>query len=674
MPYWLVNACVDRGWIFATPDYRLMPESSDDEVVQDAVDAYQWVLNSLSMHLDIQVGPVILAGSSAGGYLAMTTASLAGQRPTALLSIYGMLDPLNAIYTTKRANIFGQPHIDIAPVIEQLTVLRPSRPQVLVGYPWPADPSRDPWFAIIATLHIEALFPGSIAGVPGLSEAVAEQGVNAVPPAQRHLFPLSFGESSKFPLTVLFHGKNDSAVSWHLSQVAWEKLCEHGVDVYIEFPPDAEHGFDARTGRVDIERDNADILTAPSFDSLRNVLKSLDQLSKFYNAFMAVNKGKPVETFFTTQNMLYHSAIKRPVSSAYSMTTITDNEWHIDKMMEKLLRYLEAEFYSFGVISKMTCSNSFGFLEQRADIGSMIRSLEADMDHYAPVGKMAWIDNPFRGNPINLYVARKSSTFAKLAVDKTRERRAKPTLSAQEERDFLSRLLKASKTHHQTGHDKEIASYMVTNIVARSDTTAISIRAVLYYLLKTPAACKKLREEIDTADLPDGLLSYTSVERLPYLGACIKEALRVHPAVGLPLERVTPITFQLPNGQSLPAGTVVGMCAWPVHRDLATFGNRVEKHVPERWLKGSDEDEETFNHRVNRMKRADLTFGHGTRTCLGRTIGLIETYETIPTLLRELNIELVEPRAEWTLKNAWFVRQADFKGDCLRTATSTSFS
>ncbi|EXJ69409.1 uncharacterized protein A1O5_07445 [Cladophialophora psammophila CBS 110553] len=425
-------------------------------------------------------------------------------------------------------------------------------------------------------------------------------------------------------------------------------------------------------------------------------LKSNFPKSKFYNAFMAVNKGKPVETFFTTQNMLYHSAIKRPVSSAYSMTTITDNEWHIDKIMEKLLWYLEAEFcrkimlehnrywpmasflwgsgYSFDVISEMTWSNSFGYLEHGADINSMIRSLEADMDYYAPVGKMPWIDDLFRGNPINLYVARKSSTFAKLAVDKIRERRAKTTLSAQEERDFLSRFLKASKTRYQTVDDKEIASYMVTNIVAGSERTAISIRAVLYYLLKTPAACKKLREEIDTADLPDGPLGYTSVERLPYLGAYIKEALRVHPVVGLPLERVTPITFQLPNGQSLPAGTVVGMCAWPVHRDLATFGNWVEEYMAEWWLQGSDEDEETFDYRINRMKRADLTFRHGTRACLGRNIGLIETYKTIPTLLRALNIEPVDPRTEWTLKKAWFVRQADFKGVCLRTATSTSFS
>ncbi len=97
------------------------------------MDAYEWVLNSLSEQLDIPVGPVILAGSSAGGYLALTTASLAERKPAAVLSIYGMLDPLNARYTTNGTNIFGQPPIDTAPVIEKLSALEQSNLKPLVG-------------------------------------------------------------------------------------------------------------------------------------------------------------------------------------------------------------------------------------------------------------------------------------------------------------------------------------------------------------------------------------------------------------------------------------------------------------------------------------------------------------------------------------------------------------
>lgn len=56
--------------------------------------------------------------------------------------------------------------------------------------------------------------------------------------------------------------------------------------------------------------------------------------------------------------------------------------------------------------------------------------------------------------------------------------------------------------------------------LAGSDTTGISLRAIIYYLVKTPRAYKKLQDEIDAADR-DGKLSsnvtYAECLELPYL-------------------------------------------------------------------------------------------------------------------------------------------------------------
>ncbi|CAI7650807.1 unnamed protein product [Penicillium viridicatum] len=84
----------------------------------------------------------------------------------------------------------------------------------------------------------------------------------------------------------------------------------------------------------------------------------------------------------------------------------------------------------------------------------------------------------------------------------------------------------------------------ISNINAGSDTTAISLRAILYYTLKNPQASAKLQQELITA-LEENRLSLPvswkqSEEQLRYLDAVIKEALRLHPAVGLMLERVVP--------------------------------------------------------------------------------------------------------------------------------------
>ena len=64
---------------------------------------------------------------------------------------------------------------------------------------------------------------------------------------------------------------------------------------------------------------------------------------------------------------------------------------------------------------------------------------------------------------------------------------------------------------------------------AGSDTTAISLRAILYYLLKNPSTMRKLEKEID--DMAEkGLISdpvtYQQSCRMPYLQAVIKEAVR----------------------------------------------------------------------------------------------------------------------------------------------------
>lgn len=56
--------------------------------------------------------------------------------------------------------------------------------------------------------------------------------------------------------------------------------------------------------------------------------------------------------------------------------------------------------------------------------------------------------------------------------------------------------------------------------LAGSDTTAISLRAVFYYLIKTPSAYKTLVSEIDEADKNGQLSVFVTYEeclKLPYL-------------------------------------------------------------------------------------------------------------------------------------------------------------
>ena len=87
----------------------------------------------------------------------------------------------------------------------------------------------------------------------------------------------------------------------------------------------------------------------------------------------------------------------------------------------------------------------------------------------------------------------------------------------------------------------------------------------------------KKKNEEDTSSGSGGdeeslvLPRWSDVRDLPYLGAVINEALRVHPAAGLPLERIVPQGGVTVCGAFLPAGTIVGCNAWALHRDEAVF-------------------------------------------------------------------------------------------------------
>ena len=110
--------------------------------------------------------------------------------------------------------------------------------------------------------------------------------------------------------------------------------------------------------------------------------------------------------------------------------------------------------------------------------------------------------------------------------------------------------------------DDNVLSMSTTNILAGSDTTAISTRAFSYYLLKNPVCKKRLVAEIDEHKEKGRLVEPITLEQtknMPYLQACIYEALRCHPAVGMSLPRVTPSGGIDIDGSHIPQGVSIDL-------------------------------------------------------------------------------------------------------------------
>lgn len=135
---------------------------------------------------------------------------------------------------------------------------------------------------------------------------------------------------------------------------------------------------------------------------------------------------------------------------------------------------------------------------------------------------------------------------------------------------------------------------------AGSDTTGITLTALFYYLLKNPASLNKLREEINSTNFAhESSVRWDEARNMRYLEACVKEALRLHPAVGLPLERVVPKEGFSAGQYWFRPGTIVGVNAWVLHRDREVFGEDADHWRPERWMEDDAE-------RLQGMNRASF--------------------------------------------------------------------
>jgi cytochrome P450 len=335
--------------------------------------------------------------------------------------------------------------------------------------------------------------------------------------------------------------------------------------------------------------------------------------SDFYSLFDIKTPAGTASTIFSVKDETIHKAKKRPVANAFSMSTMRELEPMNDACSEILSRKLRERvgqeidlgkwlhWYAFDVISSITFSNRLGFMEQEKDVGNIIKAIEGRLVYNSIVGQAPWLHKYLFGNPLVSYLANAIPAVAILNSSKYIVSFAAQQLQRYQGKDSGSNQLpdmldrfKRFKDGEQVMSDSELLSHAVSNIFAGSDTTAASLRAIFYYLCRTPSAHKKVLNELDEA-IRGGKLSdpitFAEAQELKYFQAVVKEALRMHPAVGLLLERVVPRGGTEVGGMWLAGGTLVGINPWVAARDKEVYGEDSEIFKPERWL---DADEKAL--------------------------------------------------------------------------------
>jgi cytochrome P450 len=184
----------------------------------------------------------------------------------------------------------------------------------------------------------------------------------------------------------------------------------------------------------------------------------------------------------------------------------------------------------------------------------------------------------------------------------------------------------------------EVVAEVSIMMNAGSDTTAIAMNNVMFWLLKNPKCMAKLREEVDAVlDADEVIAPYDKVKHLPYLRACLDESLRITPPTTFGLPRRTPPEGCNILGDFIPADTTVSISAWVSHRDPKIFPEP-ESYIPERWLgeKGKD------------LQPYFISFSAGARGCIGRNISYLEQTVLLASVVHRY--ELALPHPDWEPK------------------------
>ncbi|KAL2833022.1 cytochrome P450 [Aspergillus cavernicola] len=196
---------------------------------------------------------------------------------------------------------------------------------------------------------------------------------------------------------------------------------------------------------------------------------------------------------------------------------------------------------------------------------------------------------------------------------------------------IVEKLWRHSKSSKGSRLDSlDMASEAADHLLAGIDTTSDTLMFTIWALSRQENRKyqQKLIEEvhgIPDSDCNDfGNPTVEVADKLPYLDAVIKETLRLYAPLPASEPRSLPVDTTI-DGYVIPAGTVVGMSPYTLHRNSEVFPEPL-KFKPERWL-GECGD-------CTEMKKWFWAFSSGGRMCIGLHLAMAEMTTLLAAIYR----------------------------------------
>lgn len=195
--------------------------------------------------------------------------------------------------------------------------------------------------------------------------------------------------------------------------------------------------------------------------------------------------------------------------------------------------------------------------------------------------------------------------------------------------EILSSSLPAQdKTHRRLADEAQII------IGGGVETTAFALAIATFHIINTPRIYERLHRELVDKFPNRAQMDLFTLEGMPYLRGIIMEAARL----GYGLSARNPRTHAQPIQYGkwvIPARTCISMTIPEISHDEEIFPNSSE-FIPERWL---DSPKTADGIPLDRFM---VSFGRGTRSCMGITLAHTELYLTLAMMFRRYSFELHE--------------------------------
>ncbi|PLN79965.1 cytochrome P450 monooxygenase [Aspergillus taichungensis] len=186
-------------------------------------------------------------------------------------------------------------------------------------------------------------------------------------------------------------------------------------------------------------------------------------------------------------------------------------------------------------------------------------------------------------------------------------------------------------------------------IIAGSETTATALSGVTFFLLNNPDKLERVVNEVRSAFASPEDISFVNINQLPYLLACLNEALRMYPPIPDAFPRNTTSNVEILLDQPVPPNTIVRMTHWATFHSPRNFA-RPDEYLPERWVGENPQF-------ANDKKNAFQPFHVGPRNCIGRNLAYMEMRLAMALMLWHFDMELCEESKDWSNQKVYLLWQ-----------------